>query len=365
MLLKANLDEFQIKYVFLKSMSLSVNASYAYLSESIDGMYKKTPVSFATARRFRQIHKVTEFIVPTRVSALVWRGQVIALDRLIRAQQDPTVVPTPVCDISMYFGRIKIMVEGSQRQWYFDGTYIYKFLNRIDNIEDAKESQHSHADSNSVDEAVRYGQLTSSCGNFRAIPVMSINLSKLSFLFDQGVRYCLAYVASNRDYGISAPIWKSLGDSGLKTTKKVDSDESTDTEFTSLRDISGCDEYHAVSLMYIMTVAKGVATEYGYRSIEPIGLPRLMIKYNTVNLMALPGAVLKTTPIEHMPPSQVFAWLLGLQARSTNFEQMATIRRLLKYLASRGMIRKDSSDVSSVLKINIPSTKDIPLIKLA
>lgn len=341
MLIKANTSEFNIEYKFIKRLVLTMNSSQVYVANTIDGPFLPIDTSFVTGRRFKQIHKSVDFIVPVPVCILLHKDQVVSIESLPR-DHDASKKP---CNVQATGNRVLDEIDASVaagHQWYFDGTYCYCFI------------------SDSVDEAIRTG--TNLSGNFRGVQVISYDMTKVSYMYQQDTRFCIAFTTAQGS-GISAPIWSYIGNENFyrnkKATDRGESDLAGENERGSLANLEDMDRTHSITLMYTLSAARAIAKQFGYKSIVPMRLPQLMLLYNTVNLMALPQAVLKTTPVD-VPVSHMFAWLLGLQRRATTMEQMLTIRRLLKYLSVRGVISKNIIKQDSVFNNKDHTYNDVP-----
>jgi hypothetical protein len=229
----------------------------------------------------------------------------------------------------------KEQVDG--HDWFFDGSYLYRF-------------------NDTIPASVEAGNNLSGDGSFRIVPCQAIHLGSLAYMaaFNEE-RCCLAFVAKNEEFSLSPPIWKSLGGIGNKNM------EEEDGENVGLDQFDKIDAAMAVNINFTLSAAKHISAEFGYDSVEPLELPRLMIEMKTVNLPKLSKEV-KATFDTGLVFSQVAAWLLGMQKRAVTFEQFMAVRRILKYLTTKGIFRKDTFNKNRVFVEPNEEMKQVPLL---
>jgi hypothetical protein len=104
-----------------------------------------------------------------------------------------------------------------------------------------------------------------------------------------------------------------------------------------------------VTLNFALAAGKELADSFGYDVIQPLQLPKLMIQLKTVNLPKLPKEIKATFDIG-MTFTQTLGWLLGLTKQANSLQQEEAVRRLMKYLTSKGIFRKDSLKQEKIYK---------------
>ena len=226
---------------------------------------------------------------------------------------------------------IRPLIEAKKNEWFFDGRYIFTFETE-------------------TEQAVRKGEFLSKDGKFRCVDVDTVGLHNLHDRdkLDAADRTCLAYVAANGTYAISPPIWKNarqVGEAKVKGSHKERSGENVTRDLN----FDKVDQYCAVNLSFALKAAAQLSKEFGHEAIEPLNLPHLMIKLNTVNLPKVPSEV-KDTFDSGMKFTHALAWMLGFARRCECLDTYATIRSLMKYLTSNGLFFKQAFDPSNIFK---------------
>jgi len=223
---------------------------------------------------------------------------------------------------------IKPLFKNSDQDWYFDGKFMYNFA----------------AD---LDSAVRGGTFLTQPGNFRAVEVTSIQLSNIHSRekLEPSERTCLAYVAGNGQYSITPPIWKQLADVGNSALRRADSDEEQEDNYR----FDAIDQHLAVNLAFALKAGQVIGSLFTHEEIEPLQLPELMIRLNTVNLPKISSKVKSTYDIG-MTFTQAMAWLIGMSNRINTLDSHMAIRSIVKYLTTKGIFRKNMFDKTAVFK---------------
>jgi hypothetical protein len=200
----------------------------------------------------------------------------------------------------------------------------------------------------SLDAAIEEGKLLSSDGRFRSLYVTAIHLNYIGFFDDSYVyaesRTCLAYVASSGVYSIAPPIWKTLDGIGNSQFKKA----GTDTDVLGLSSqFDKVDNLLMVNLQFAIIAGIQLTKQFGYQSIEPLQLPRLMVQLNTVNLQQISTEVRQTFDIG-LTFTQAMAWLLGINRNVTTYDEMITLKRLFRYLSANGIFSRN--ELNNIVK---------------
>jgi len=345
MLFRFEPSDISFKKVKISNLSYSFGGTLTILDEDRStpryDVYKRYSIPLALVRVFKDTYKINKFLIPVEGCIMLYRGNVIAIEKNrlnerfyldhnneLREWQ-PTMEAT--------YKKIKMMTYVGS--WYFDGSYVYTFGK--DHIT-----------------AINEGELLSVDGCFRSVLVNAIRITYVGYNEDvySESRQCLAYVAKNGLCSISPPIWKNMGGvGGTKMKKKLAQSELTGliTQFDKV------DAIMAVNLNFALQAGNVLTKQFGYKSIEPLQLPKLMIQLKTVNLPRISQEIKQTFDIG-LTFTQAMSWLLGMQMQITEYDQMIAIRKLFKYLSVTGIYaRKSISD------IRIDNTVSVPLLTRA
>lgn len=345
MLFRFEPSDITFKKVRISNLSYSFGGTLTILDEVLStpghDVYKRYSIPLALARVFKEKYKLSNFFIPVEGCIMLYRGNVIAIEKNrlnerfyldhnneLREWQ-PTMEAT--------YKKIKMMTYVGS--WYFDGSYVYTFGK--DHIT-----------------AINEGELLSVDGCFRSVLVDAIRITYVGYNEDvySESRQCLAYVAKNGLCSISPPIWKNMGGvGGTKMKKKLAQSELTGliTQFDKV------DAIMAVNLNFALQAGNVLTKQFGYKSIEPLQLPKLMIQLKTVNLPRISQEIKQTFDIG-LTFTQAMSWLLGMQMQITEYDQMIALRKLFKYLSVTGIYAR-----KSISNIRIDNTVSIPLLTRA
>lgn len=367
-----------IEIVQLKAVSTALGGSISIIdtkrSTPTKEAHARIEVPMSLARSFIVRHKkITKYLKPVFTAIVRYDGRVIALERhplgSLGKLEDEGLFGkkkwVPDCQDNLDKLIIPLVVYSNARDWYFDGRYAYSF------------------DGKNLDEVVRVAPFMSKTGQFRKLQSLTIDLQEMQTKkdLDPAERTCLAFVAANGQYAISAPIWKDLANVGATQMRKSRGDdangemaltitETVDDGFNArngtvqqaLDQFDTIDEHLAVNVNFALKAGKEIGKLFGYEAVEPLQLPRLMIEMHTVNLPNVPKEVKATYDIG-LNFTHAVAWLLGLQKRTNTLESYLVVRSLLKYLTSKGIFRRNIFDADRVMKEG-KSITDVPQLDL-
>lgn len=346
MLFRFNPSMVTFQKVKISNLSYSFGGTLTILDEerSTPGkdVYKRFPIPLALARVFKTTYGLSKFLVPVEGCIMMYRGNVVAIeknqfnDRYYEDSNGEKHEWLPMMEST--FKKIKLMTYSGS--WYFDGSYIYSFTDHAHKPDDAEQ-------------AVLGGDPLSADGRFRSVHVDAIRVTYLGYLTDTFIegRECISYIAENGEFSISTPVWKQMSGLGNSTTKKKDV-ESELVGLTSQFD--KVDKVMAVNLNFALQAGNVLTRTFGYKSIEPLQLPKLAVQLRSVNLPRIAQEIKQTFDIG-MTFTQTMAWLLGLQKEVTDYEQMLALRKLFKYLAIKGIYaRKSLTDIRIDDSVMVP-----------
>lgn len=145
-------------------------------------------------------------------------------------------------------------------------------------------------------------------------------------------RACFAY-KNGQKWVTTAPCTSAAG----TFLQLVVDDVSTSTAavFDSMDMI---DAIRFVNLRFVNYAAGRLADAFDFETIEPLGLPLLMIEHGTFNLGELTPTVQMTCPAP-LTFSQTLAWLIGLHQRVTTLDQFIALKEAIRMLLSKGCTR--------------------------
>jgi hypothetical protein len=320
MLYKFDASKVSFEHIRVKTIN-SVGGSISIVDESVVGKEKtkRYECPNTITRAFKAIHGITQFQIPHECCVMKYDGTIIAIEKA--AINERTYIGLDgteknwIPEMESVYKKVLSMADG---EWYIDGTYLYQFKGGIDN-------------------AIANGPHLTADGRFRSVECNAIMLSYIGFhddIFSEG-RNCLAYVADNGEYSITPPIWKTYNFVGGLGANE---------EGITLSDFNKAEASLLVNLQFAITAGINITRIFGYKRIEPLQLPRLMVQLRTVNLQLLPQEVKETFDIG-MSFLQALAWLMGLMKQVPTFDDMMYMKRLIKYLTSTGTNKRKSMEV--------------------
>lgn len=338
-MIKFDIDKLAVEVVMLKSCTTALGGSVRIVDEELTTdkeVYKKVNVPMAIVRTFQARHKTSNYMKPVVTALVTYDGHPVALERHPLGtlgtrtseglfEDDRVWVSDSEYNINQY---IKPLFKNSERDWWFDGKFMYSF-------------------DNDLDVAVQRGTFLTQRGNFRAVEVTSIQLSNVHNRerLEPAERTCLAYVAGNGEYSLTPPIWKRLADVGTSALSRSNSDDEQEDNHR----FDAIDQHLAVNLAFALKAGHVIGSLFTHEEIEPLQLPELMIRLNTVNLPKVSSKVKSTYDIG-MTFTQAMAWLIGMSNRINTLDSHMAIRSIVKYLTTKGIFRKNMFDKTAVFK---------------
>lgn len=356
-MIKFDISLMSVEIVQLKAVTTSLGGSISIIDPSrtteTKEVCKRVEVPMAVARAFiMKTKKVTKYFKPVYTALVRYGEHIIAMERhplagLGKLEEEGlfgTRRWEPQCERNIE-NVIKPIIERGDREWYFDGRYVYAFEQR------------------DVNTTIHNGHFMTRDGRFRKVTATTIDTQELSNQdkLSPSDRSCLAFVASNGAHAISPPIWKDLSNVGSsqlgRVTSKVDDDDETDEDLVgdfdappvaaSAYTFDKIDNNLSVNLNFALKAGNEIGKTFGYEFVEPLQLPRLMIELHTVNLPNVPKEV-KATYGVGLQFTHALAWLLGLSRKANTLETHITMRSLMTYLTKKGIFHNNAFDASSV-----------------
>lgn len=350
-MIKFDADKLTVEHVKVKSVSQSLGGTLTVLDEEVfestgKETFHRQPVMLSIARAFQAKYKSGKFLKPVEVALVRYEDQIVSVELRPLSDSEREVEglfgTRSWTSISEYNIAKILRPLVSTGDWYIDGSFIYKLPFDLDKAKDEAKllSSDGHFRTLRV-EAWKLAKLNSSESDFIAVK------SKKSIVtgFCKETRDVLIFVASTGQYAFAPPIWKELDNICQQRLKEDlrDDDEEVTFRFDAI------DQYFAVNLNFALNVGKSLGETFGYETIEPLQLPQLMLALKTVNLPKVPPAVKATCSIG-LQFTHGMAWLMGLMAKTTTFDEVIVVRNALKYLSSKGLFKKEMFDIKHVYK---------------
>lgn len=364
-MIKFDSSMLSVEIVRLKSVTTALGGSITVIDEAKSAMkevMKRIPVPMAITRSFiKKTHKRTKYLKPVYTAVVKYGNHVVGLEShplssMGELIEEGAFGPTrwiPKCENNIDTV-VKPLVESGDRQWFFDGRYVYSF------------------DAGSTGSAVRDAEHLTQDGSFRKVIARTLDLQEMSGaqqLKTEG-RSCLAFVTSNGDGVVSPPIWKNLSDVGATQLSKAGADDDDDEEDDGVTithpsfkySFDKIDETLSVNLNFALKAGKEIGRTFGFERVEPLRLPQLMVELCTVNLPNIPASV-KSTYCIGLKFSHTICWLLGLSRSAHTLDDYMVIRSLMKYLTKKGIFRKNVFSAERIFKAE-HTVESVPLMKL-
>ena len=349
-----------VEIVQLKAVSTALGGGIMIVDQDVPEHeeLKRIPVPFAVARDFIERHaKMTKYLRPVYTAVVRYADVVVAMERhpaggLGILVDDKGNQWTPISKLIV--DQVINNLDGdTENDWFVDGRYIYKFSDK------------------SIEKVLQAADPLTENKTFRKVTVETIDMAdfhKPKVNFEK--RACIAFV-HGQDWSISPPIWKSVDNIGssrlnaeasfLVSDERSDDREKDTNAGNVLARFDSIDQKLCVNLEFALRAGKDIGRVFGYETIQPLQLPRLMTELRTVNLPSLPKFIKSTYDIG-MSFTHTLAWLLGMQKRANTLEAMIAIRGIIKHLTKRGIYRRNSLDVNKIfVDVNQPDVARVDL----
>lgn len=338
------------KHMQVKMVSGALGGTLTVLDEkrtkkSGKETFEKIKIAHNLTRHFSKKYRVTKYLKPVLTAVTFYEDHVVCLERhpLGNLGKETTEglfgEVKWTSDSEMNVGKL-VQPLTTGKDWYIDGTYVYH----------CSPAQLVTAEVLSADR------------KFRQVKVEAIKLANLGDIPQTEERVCLAFYPEKGDMYLTPPIWKTLTNIGQRqlsakaSTRNADIDdmaddnstryvgnEIDDTQFDQINDKL------CVNLGFVLKAGRELSEVFGYDSIEPLGLPDMMIQLRTVNLPTVANEV-KQTFDTGLKFTIAIAWLIGLTKRAETLDSFITLRSLLKYLTTKGVYRKGAFKPEAIFK---------------
>lgn len=370
MLITFDPSKLRFEKVKIKTATTALGGSIRVLDEkAFEKTGKESFIRYdapmAVVRDFLVRNHYPKFLHPAEASLTFYEDRILTIELAPRTQNNERVTEglfgerewISQAEVNWQTARRPEMSDGL---WYFDGVYAYTFNNP--NLRNVIEQSIPLSDNNM----------------FRETQVFALNLTRLNAgaytlakskkkkraiedQFELEERSAIAFVCGE-DYVISPPIWRTLGSEKWTSTRNKAIDEREDGIFDSSAAFDSIDQKFFVSLSFVLAAGADIAREFGYEAIAPLQLPKLMIQLKTVNLPNVAKEI-KNTFDAGITFSQAMAWLLGLLYRASTNDQVFAVRRMMKYLSTRGIYLRSKLKATNITQNeHLTDNGKIPLV---
>ena len=329
-------DPAKIEYDFvkIKNVTTAIGGSVSILDEdaSTDDkeVFRRVAVPMPVARDFMVVNRTGKFLRPVEACLMRYDGRVVCIekhplgamgDRYSESVDGTIRRWTPSCQRNMEEFVLPI-TNRPERTWNFDGRFVYAFPSPNTSV------------------CIRNADFLSSDSSFRKVTCTAIDLQNCSRSdkIQPKDRCCLAFITNAPDgsltYGVTPPIWKDLESLGGRQLQMSGLEKKHSYQFDAI------DMYLGVNLNFALKAGQEIGKAFGYKYIQPLQLPKMMIELRTVNLPNVPKDVKQSCEIG-LSFTHAVAWLIGLQQKAETLETYMIVRSLLKYLTTKGIFRRN------------------------
>lgn len=304
---KFDMSQFRTEFCTLLNLSkATIDPRVTFLDSN--GVKQRLPIPVSVARIVRaRLHGVSKFANGYPCAFAFVNDRIVAMDVAIGPAYK--MFKDTDCWLTCIDSQSSILhsVEGD---WLYDGQYIYR----------------------PVGEVVRLGDT-----NFGAQDVRCYNLFKLGEekvdIVEQ--RACLAYYNQQTGQWLtSAPVTRKSG-GFLQITGDTDKFDRNDQFIDADSEFARINTQIFPNLRFVNYAAKVLSAQFGYDTIEPLGLPLLVIEHQTFNIGGIPTEMQAASPAP-FKFMDALAWLIGLHRQVSNLNDLIAIKSTMKMLLTKG-----------------------------
>lgn len=302
-----------VSYEFIGLLSISkatIEPKIKYIDSN--GVERKALIPTAVARRARSnVHGVSAFSKAYPACIVIIDNRIVALETA-NPNQLKMYLETEEW-ISNIEKNIEL-VRAYDDTHLWDGQYIY----------------------DQVGEVEQFGGDESSFGSVKCKVLDTYKLSDEK-VAPNDTFSGLAYLnPQTNDWVITPPVVRQMGQYIALTE---DADEAKSVSSGALMDeedpLARLDRNKFPNLRFVNYAARVVAERFGYDSIEPLGLPLLMIEHRTFNLGGLETGVQMSSKAP-FAFSQGLAWCIGLMKNVKCLDDLVAVKSTIKMFMSKG-----------------------------
>ena len=300
-------ETFRVENVGLIALSkATIEPRITYRAENGEVIKAFLPVSVARLMRIK-LHNVTKFIEDYPCCLAFVGDRIVAMDVAVGK------------DLKMYqeFGEWISMLDKRQSlidqlddSWMWDGQYAYRCVGEVRQIGDS---------------------------NLGTIECRAFNMYRLSEEKTDVIEHLSAMCYRNPVTGEwvkTSPVTRNSG-GFIQVTGDVSKFNRNDQFIDSSEGLEKLDQLVFVNIRFVNYASRALSARFGFESIEPLGLPLLMIEHRTFNVGGLDLSVQMSSPAP-IRFTHAVAWLIGLFTKVETLEDMIAIKQAFKMLLTKG-----------------------------
>lgn len=314
---KFNHESLQIEYIELLALSkATIDPRIQFRDESGEIHKMAIPVSVARIVRGR-LKGVSRFPNGYPAALAFVDGRIVAMD--VAIGKSYKMYKELGEWITCLDARAELL-NGIEGEWLWDGQYAYRFTGDVKQMGET---------------------------NFGNVDVKVFNLYRLGEEKGDIVEDLVALCYKNPVTGEwikTTPMTRHSG-AFLQITGDVDKFNRNDHFIEADEEFKKIDSSVFANLRFVTYAAKVLSRQFGYEVVEPLGLPILMIEHQTFNIGGLPTEMQAASPAP-MAFSAALAWMIGLNQKVENLDDLIAIKASTKMLLTKGNTANRQARVS-------------------
>ena len=306
-----NKESLRIEYVTLLSLSkATIDPNVSFRDE--EGLVHKMPIPVSVARICRsRLKSVSRFPNGYPAALAFVDGRIVAMD--VAVGKAYKMFKELGEWITVIESRVELLnaIEGD---WMWDGQYAYRFDGDVKPM----------------------GQT-----NFGNIDTKVFNLYRLGEDKGDLIEHLVALCFRNPKTGEwikTTPLTRHSG-AFLQITGDVDKFNNNDEFVDEDESFLEIDSNVFPNLRFVTYAARALSRQFGYESVEPLGLPILMMEHQTFNIGGLPTEM-QAASAAPMSFSCALAWMIGFNQQVESLDDLIAIKASTKMLLTKGNTKK-------------------------
>lgn len=300
-------NTFKIEQIGLKALSkATIEPRITFINEKGELVKMAIPTSIARLIR-NKLHGVTKFVEPYPACLAFVDGRIVSMD--VAVGKDLKMFEEFGEWISVLEKRETLLAQVDDN-WMWDGQYAYKYSGPASAIGES---------------------------GFGSIPTRAMNMFRLgeekTDLIEDLACLCYKHPETN-EWIKTSPMTRHSG-GFLQLTGDIGAFNARDQFIDTADQFDAVDNSLFVNLRFVNYAARVLSNRFGFESIEPLGLPLLMIEHRTFNVggLALPIQMSSPAPLKF---SRALAWMIGMYMQVRNLDDMIAVKQTFKMLLSKG-----------------------------
>lgn len=306
-----NKESLHIEYVELLSLSKATIDPNVQFRDAAGQTHKmQIPVSVARIVRGR-LKSVSRFPAGYPAALAFVDGRIVSMDVAVGKAYKMYK------DLGEWISCLetrKELLNAIEGEWLWDGQYAYRFVGDVKPM----------------------GQT-----NFGNIDTRVFNLYRLGEekgdLIENLVALCFRN-PKTQEWVKTTPLTRHSG-AFLQITGDVDKFNKMDQFVDEDEAFLEIDSNVFPNIRFVNYAAKALSRQFGYESVEPLGLPILMMEHQTFNIGGLPTEM-QAASAAPMSFSCALAWMIGFNQQVESLDDLIAIKSSTKMLLTKGNTTK-------------------------